>query len=264
MFHRELNLENPTYFTEKIQWLKLYDRNPLYTQLVDKYAVKDYVSNLIGEEYIIPTIGVWDRFEDIDFEKLPNQFVLKCTHDSGGIIIVDNKNNLDYCAVKKKLKKCLKRNFYLHGREWPYKNVKPRIIAEKYMTQNSNFGLTDYKFFCFEGQVKCLYVSENSHSNNQRLQFFDRDYNPLPIRRKDYLAYDVLPSKPINFEKMIELAELLSKNMIHVRVDMYEIDGKVYFSEYTFHTSSGFLPFEDINWDLKLGEWIKLPSNIKA
>ena len=259
-FGRRLNLDNPQTYNEKLQWLKLNDRRPEYQKLVDKFAVKEYVAGIIGEEYIIPTLGVWDRFDDIDFDKLPNQFVLKCTHDSGGLVIVKDKKKLNIEEAKNKIEKSLKRNYYLIGREWPYKSVNPRIIAETFLSQLGNKNLLDYKFFCFNGCVKCLYVSDNSHSINQRLQFFDREYKPLQIKRRDYADFDQLPTKPENFDLMLRLAEHLAENMIHVRVDMYEINGKIYFGEYTLFTSSGFIPFEDEKWDRIIGKWIELPN----
>ena len=161
---KELNLKKPKTFNEKLQWLKLYDRNPAYTKLVDKYEVRKHIAKTIGQEYLIPLLGVWDTFEDINFSKLPNQFVLKCTHDSGGLIICTDKNRLDIDAARKKINKCLKRNYYYPGREWPYKNVKPRIICEKYMVDESGTELKDYKFMCFNGEVKCIFVCLNRNA----------------------------------------------------------------------------------------------------
>lgn len=257
-FGKELNLDNPQTYNEKLQWLKLNDRRPEYIIMADKYSVKEYVANIIGEEYIIPTIGVWDNFEDIDFYKLPDRFVLKCTHDSGGLVLVRDKEHFNVEAARKKLEKCLKRNYFWFGREWPYKEIRPRIIAEEYLSPDDEKGLIDYKFFCFNGCVKCLYVSENSHLSNQKIQFFDKEFNPLSIKRSDYADFDILPLKPVNYDLMIEIAEKLSKNITHIRVDMYEINKKVYFSELTLFTSSGFVPFEDDKWDQLMGEWIEL------
>lgn len=256
----ELNLDNPQTFNEKLQWLKIHDRKPIYTTMVDKYEAKKYVAKLIGEEYIIPTLGVWDNFNDICFDTLPNQFVLKCTHDSGGLVICRDKSKLDIKNIREKINKSLKRNYYYSGREWPYKNVKPRIIAEEYMEDDKTKELQDYKFFCFDGHVKCLYVSEASHTNEQKLQFFDKDFIPMDCRRKDYKQYTVLPNKPENFDSMIEIAEKLSKGIPHVRVDLYEINGNIYFGELTLFTGSGFIPFELEEWDNKFGEWINLPN----
>ena len=257
---KELNLGSPQTFNEKLQWLKLHDRKPEYTTMVDKYAVKKYVADIIGEEYIIPTLGVWNHFDEIDFDKLPNQFVLKCTHDSGGIVICKDKNKLDLKSAKKKMEKCLKRNYYWSSREWPYKDVKPRIIAEQYIEDNNKEGfLTDYKFFCFNGKMKCMYVSVNSHTAKQKIQFFDRNYNLLPIRRDDYLVFDEIPKKPNHLDDMIKIAEQLSRNIPHTRIDFYYIQNRIYFAEITFFTGSGFIPFSEKKWDYKLGSWIKLP-----
>lgn len=257
---KELNLDNPQTFNEKLQWLKLYDRKPEYTTMVDKYAVKKYVADIIGEEYIIPTLGVWNHFDEIDFDKLPNQFVLKCTHDSGGIVICQDKNKLDLKSAKKKIEKCLKRNYYWSSREWPYKDVKPRIIAEPYMEDSKYGSLTDYKFFCFNGKMKCLYISIGSHTTKQKLQFFDREFNILPIKRSDYLDFDKIPEKPFHLDDMIVLAEILSRDIPHTRIDFYYIHNRIYFGEITFFTGSGFIPFTDEKWDYKLGSWLKLPE----
>lgn len=399
---KKLNLDNLQTFNEKLQWLKLYDRRPEYTIMVDKYEAKKYVADRIGAEYIIPTLGVWDKFDDIDFDKLPNQFVLKCTHDSGGLVICRDKKSLDIQAARKKIEKSLKSNFYWVGREWPYKNVKPRIIAEQYMEDNSSkdlkdykffgfggqvkcfkvdfdrfvehhanyydptgnilhfgekicppnfdanivmpnnlklmdelaeklsqnmpflradfydvngkvyfgeltfypasgFGkftdeawdeqlgkwiklpgkgyiqitddwiilltnrkteeLKDYKFFCFDGKVEVLYVSESSHSDEAKLQFFDKYFNPLDIKRKDYKSFSHTPKKPKRYEEMILIAEKLSTGIPHVRVDLYETNNRVYFGELTFYTGSGFIPFADKKWDKWLGDFIKLDSS---
>ena len=401
---KSLNLDNPQTFNEKLQWLKLHDRKPEYTTMVDKYEAKKYVASIIGDQYIIPTLGIWDKFEDIDFGKLPNQFVLKCTHDSGGLVICKDKNTLDLSVAKKKINQSLNRNYYYAWREWPYKNVKPRIIAEKYMEDHSTselrdykffcfggmakcykvdfdrfvehranyfsadgelmkigeeicppdfnkeipvpknlekmkefaeklsatqpflradfydvdghvyfgeltfypasgFGkfiydgndellgswiklpeksevggyyliykeclcvlniknnkvLNDYKFFCFNGNVKCLYISDSIH---HKIQFYDDKFNKLDIQRYDYTQFEVMPKKPINFEKMKQLAQQLSKDIPHVRVDFYEINGNIYFGELTFFTGSGFIPFKERKWDEILGNWLILPEKV--
>ena len=226
--------------------------------MVDKYEAKEYVASIIGEQYIIPTLGIYDTWDEIDFDKLPNQFVIKCTHDSGGVVICKNKDVFDYNKARKIIEKSLRHNFYYAGREWPYKEVKPRIIIEKYMEDNSDHQIRDYKFLCFNGKPKVLYISDNSHTPSQRICFFDMNFNQLDIKRFDYRDYDILPNKPKNFEKMKELASILSKNMIHLRVDFYEIDGKIYFGELTFYTGSGLIPFKSDEWDYKLGELINI------
>lgn len=256
---RRLNLRNSKLYSEKIQWLKLYDRKPEYTQMVDKYEAKKYVAERIGEEYIIPTLGVWDKFEDIDFDSLPNQFVLKCTHDSGGLAICQDKDTFDMEKAKKRIKGSLKTNYYYHGREWPYKNVKPRIIAEKYMEDKATCELRDYKFFCFDGQVKALFIAteRGSATEETKFDFFDENFNHLPFTNGHPNA-EKLPEKPVNFEKMKELASVLSKGIPHLRVDFYEADGRAYFGELTFSHWSGMMPFDPPKWDEILGSWIQL------
>lgn len=259
---KKLDLKDPKTFNEKLQWLKLYDRKPVYTQMVDKYEAKSYAAERIGEEYIIPTLGVWDRAEDIDFDALPNQFVLKCTHDSGGLVICRDKSQLDIEGAKKKLNKALKNNFYYSFREWPYKNVKPRIIAECYMSdENQQKGLTDYKFYCFAGVPKFLYVSTGLENHaTAHISFLNLDWTFAPFQRTDYEGYAQLPPKPKNFEKMIRIAEELSRGIPFLRVDLYEINGNVYFSELTFCPCAGLMEFNPPQWDEKVGQWLELPE----
>ena len=257
-FKHFANLKHPTTYNEKLNWLKLHDRNPLYTKIVDKYEVKEYIAEKIGEEYIIPTLGVWDHFDDIDFDKLPDQFVLKCTHDSEGLVICKDKSKLDLKAAKEKIKAALKLNFYYIGREWPYKNVKPRIIAEQYMEDHVDGELRDYKFFCFDGEPKAMFVASDRAINATKFDYFDLEYNHLDIKQHYPNAGKV--RKPVTFEKMIELSKVLSKGMPHVRVDFYEVDGKLYFGELTFYHFSGFMPFQPAKWDKTFGDWIKLPK----
>ena len=260
-FGKELNLENPQTFNEKLQWLKLYDRKPVYTTMVDKYAAKEYVADKIGEEYIIPTLGVWDKFDDIDFDALPDQFVLKCTHDSGGLAICRNKKTFDIAAARKKINRCLKRNYYYTFREWPYKNVKPRIIAEKYMVDESGYELKDYKIFCFDGQPKIMFIATDRANPEEetKFDFFDMEFNHLPFQNGHPNAKKSI-MQPKGFKKMKELAAKLSAGIPQVRVDFYDIDGKVYFGELTFSHWSGFVPFDPEEWDYKLGAWIDLPQ----
>ncbi len=257
----DLDLNNPQTFTEKLQWLKLYDRKPIYTTMVDKHDVKDYVANIIGKEYIIPTLGVYDKFEDIDFSKLPNQFVLKCTHDSGGLVIVKDKSKLDIEKAKKKINKCLKRNYYNFSREWPYKNVKPRIIAEKYMVDESGYELKDYKFFCFDGKAELMFIAKDRGLRDEetKFNFYDMNFKLLPFTN-GHPNFKENIEKPKTFDKMKELAEVLSKNIPQVRIDFYDINGQIYFGEITFFHWSGLMPFKPSEWDKKLGDLIKLPS----
>lgn len=257
-----LNLKNPKTFNEKLQWLKIHDRKPLYTTMVDKYEAKKYVANIIGEEYIIPTIAVYDRVEDIDFDTLPNQFVMKCTHDSGGLVICKDKSELDKGAALKTLNHFLHRRYFWQSREWPYKNVKPRIIVEKYMEDEKTKELRDYKFFCFDGVVKALFIASERQVKNEetKFDFFDAEFRHLDIKNGHPNA-SVSIAKPETFKQMKMLAEKLSQNIPHLRVDFYEVNGKVYFGELTFTHWSGFVPFEPKEWDYKFGEWLKLPSN---
>lgn len=260
VFHKHIDLKNPQTFNEKLQWLKLYDRKPEYTTMVDKYAVKQYVADKIGEEYIIPTLGVWNNFDEIDFNNLPNQFVLKCTHDSGGLIICKDKRLLDVKAAKKKIGKSLKHNYYLSGREWPYKNVKPRIIAEKYMINSDINDLPDYKIHCFDGEAKFILVcSERFSDNGTKEDFLDIHWNKLPFKRPHLNGSKKILKKPAGFNRMLELSKKLSKNIPFIRCDFYEIDGQVYFGELTFFPASGFDVFEPAEWDYKLGSWLELP-----
>lgn len=254
-----LNLDNPQTFNEKLQWLKLHDRMPIYTTMVDKYAVKDYVASVIGAEYIIPTLGVWDSFDEIDFDSLPDQFVLKCTHDSGGLIIVKDKTKLDKTAARNRIEKSLKTNYYYLGREWPYKDVKPRVIAEAYMEDSATAELRDYKFFCFNGEAKCYKVDFDRFIGH-RANYFTVDGKLLklgeavcpPDFKKEITA-------PATLKLMRKLAEKLSKTQTFLRVDFYDVDGTIYFGELTFFPASGFGRFIYDGNDELLGSWIKLP-----
>lgn len=261
---KRLDLKNPKTFNEKLQWLKLYNRKPEYTMMVDKYAVREYIKEKLGEEYLIPLLGVWDSSDDIDFDKLPNQFVLKCNHNSGlGMCICKDKSKLDIDKVKKELKKGLEEDYYLTSREWPYKDVPRKIIAEKYMEEKSNTELNDYKLMCFNGKVRCSFVcSERFSDDGLRVTFFDKDWNVMPFERHYPKSVNAI-EKPKTYEKMVEFAEILSKDIPFVRVDFYEISGKLYFGELTFFPGSGYEEFEPEEWDYVVGNWIKLPKKIK-
>lgn len=256
-----LNLDNPQTFNEKIQWLKVYDHNPLYTTLVDKQAVKGWVADKIGKEYVIPTLGVWNSFDEIDFDTLPSQFVLKCTHDSGSVCICQDKNTFDKQAAKIQLTQALKRSGHWYGREWPYKNVPHKIIAEKYMIDTKTQELRDYKFFCFNGEPKMLFVASDRQNPNEetKFDFYDLDFKHLPFTNGHPNSRKSI-EKPHAFEEMKNLARTLSQNIPHVRVDFYEINGQIYFGELTFSHYSGFVPFEPAEWDKKIGDWLKLPA----
>lgn len=258
---KELNLDDPKTFCEKVQWLKLYDRNPDYIKMVDKYEVKKYVSDIIGNDYIIPTYGVWNSFDEIDFDVLPNQFILKCTHDSGGFVICKDKKTFNYDEARKKLSKYLKINYYFMGREWVYKDIKPRIIAEKYIDTLGKPDSVEYKLTCFDGRVGLITICRGiAHSSFdvRTNDNYDRDFNYLPF----YAFYkNTKPTKrPEQLDEIIEICEKLSSNIPQVRVDCYIIDGKVYFGEMTFYTWSGFIEFTPDEWDRKLGDMIKLPQ----
>lgn len=255
-----LHLNNPKTYNEKLQWMKLHDRNPLYTKLVDKFSVKDYVKDIIGGQYIIPTLGVWRTVEEIDFASLPNQFVLKTTHDSGGVCICKDKSTFDIEAAKRKLNNSLHYDYYKLAAEWPYKDVPRRIIAEQYLEDDRYHELRDYKFFCFNGCVKALFVATERQTRKEPyFNFFDRDYNHLDIVQGHPQA-PVPPEKPLNYDLMIQLAEKLSKGFPQVRVDFYEVNGKVYFGELTFFHHSGIVPFIPRKWDYTFGEWFELPN----
>lgn len=255
----KLNLKNPQTFNEKLQWLKLYDRNPEYTKMVDKYEVREYIKEKIGEEYLIPLIGVYDNFDDIDFDKLPNQFVIKCNHDSGGLAICRDKSNFDIVSARKKINASLKRNYYYCGREWPYKNVKPKIIIEKYMEDNVNKELIDYKFMCFDGEPKLSFTCSERYKDGLKVTFFDLDWNKLPFERH-YPSSSKKIKKPFNYNLMLKFSKILSDNIPFVRVDWYEINGKLYFGEMTFYPGNGYEEFKPLEWDKKIGDLIKLPS----
>jgi len=256
---KKLDLKNPKTFNEKMQWLKLYDRKPIYTKMVDKYEVREYIKEKIGEEYLIPLIGVYDSFDDINFELLPNQFVIKCTHDSGGLVVCRNKEKLDLEKARKKINNSLKRNFYYYNREWPYKDVKPRIIIEKYMEDSKSKELIDYKFFCFNGVPKFIYISEGLEDHSTaKISFLNMNFEMEKFKRTDYKAFEKLPEKPETFEKMVAIAKILSQGHAFLRVDLYEINGKIYFGELTFTPCGGYLPFDPEEYDITLGEWIDL------
>ncbi|WP_394238285.1 ATP-grasp fold amidoligase family protein [Niallia oryzisoli] len=254
---KKLNLGNPTTYNEKLQWLKLYDRKPEYTEMVDKYEVRKYIEETIGEEYLIPLLGVYNSFDEINFTTLPDQFVLKCTHDSGGVVICKDKSKLDIEAVRKKINISLSRNYYYHGREWPYKNIKPRIICEKYMVDESGVELKDYKFFCFDGEPKALFIATD-RGIDTRFDFFDMEFNHLPFWQHYKNGVKKI-SKPVGFDDMISLARILSKEIPHIRVDFYDINGKIYFGELTFYHFSGLEKFYPDKYDEIFGNWIVIP-----
>ncbi len=267
---KKLNLNPPKTFNEKLQWLKIHDHNPKYTDLVDKCESKAIVGDIIGEQHIIPMYGVWDKFEDVDFSKLPDTFVLKCTHDCGGLVICKDKSKLDMEKTRKIMTKCLKRNYYWGSREWTYKNVKPRIIAEKLMTDDNipgeesehADGLIDYKFYCFNGVPKFLYVAfanMKDGNKNDAMSYLYTDWTPAHFSRTDHEAFPFEIDKPERFPEMIEIAKKLSKGIPFVRVDLYYLQNEIYFSEMTFCPGSGLGVFSPPEEERKLGDWITLP-----
>lgn len=259
----KLNLDSPQTYSEKLQWLKLYNRKPEYTQMVDKYEAKKYVANIIGEEYIIPTLGVWDKFDDINIDKLPDQFVLKTTHGGGntGVVICKDKSTLDRDAAKKKLDRSLKSDIYKSLKEWPYKNVAKRIIAEQFIESSERQDLADYKFFCFNGEPKFCQVIAGRESGTTTIDWYDKNWIHQDFHEpKNYPFSKEGHTKPSCFEEMLHLASKLSVGQPFLRVDFYEIDNQIKFGELTFFPTSGMGGFDPMEWDYKFGEWIKLPK----
>ena len=261
-----LDLNNPRTFFEKVNWLKLYDRNPLYTKLCDKLLVKDWVIEKIGTKYIIPTLAVYNSIEDIKLEDLPEKFVLKCNHDSGTVFICKDKSKFPLDIIKKSLSTALKHNYFYNAREWSYKNIKPRVFAEAFIENDYETELqelVDYKFFCFNGEPKIMYIANDGAKLREdsitTTDFFDMDFNHLPMRMKDPNA-ETLPTRPKYFEEMKKIAAILSQDIPFVRIDLYETSKGVLFGEYTFYHSGGFTDIYPIEWRYKLGDMIKLPA----
>lgn len=253
----KLNLESPKTYNEKLQWLKLNDRKPLYTQLVDKYEVREYVEKIIGEEFLIPIYGVYESYEEINFDNLPDQFVLKPTHTSGDVFLCKDKSKIDHNSLKNKVQKWLKKDYYNWHREWPYKNIKPRIICEKFMVEKNTNRIKDYKFFCFDGKPELMFIASD-RGENTRFDFYDMSFDHLKVKQH-YPKSEASQTKPANYEDMKVLAEKLSKGFPHVRIDLYSINGKIYFGEFTFYHFSGFEPFEPSTFDYKFGSYLNLP-----
>lgn len=261
---RRLNLRRPKRYTEKLQWLKLYYHNPIIPSLIDKITVKDYVSKLIGKEHIIKTYGTWSKFDEIDFNTLPDKFVLKTNHTGGGegIILCKDKSKLDKEKAKEIITRCLGINMYNSSREWAYKNIKPQIIAEQLLETNDGSDLQDYKFYCFDGVPKVLLIASNRFSTHN-YNYLDMDFSPLPIVSVCGKPVDSsLIKMPATFEEMKRIAASLSKEFPHVRVDLYEVDNVVYFGELTFFDSSGFDNLSSDAVDLEWGKWITLPEKM--
>lgn len=252
------DLDNPGTFNEKLQWLKLNCRRGDYALLVDKYEAKEKVRAILGDDFVIPTLGVWSRFEDIDFSALPQQFVLKTTHDQGGEVIVRDKDRMDMEAARRKIKAHLRRDYFMEHREYPYRTVPPRVLAEQYMEDKTTGELRDYKFFCFDGRCRMILVCTD-RAQGARYGFFDTDFRPLPFKRGKPLG-DRVVERPAQLERMIAVAEKLAQGMPHVRIDLYDVDGHIYFGEYTFFSAAGSKPFEPEEWDTIVGSWLTLPK----
>ncbi len=256
----KLDLRNPKTFTEKMNWLKLYDRRPEYTIMADKYAVREYIAEKIGEEYLVPLLGVWDSADDIDFSQLPEKFVLKCTHNSD-VVICTNKNILDEAKVKEKLNFQLKDDYYLHKREWCYKNIPRKIICEKYMENFDEKSTIEYKVYCFNGIPKLILVcSGRFEKNGVKFDTYDTNWNHLDLQQENCpFAGDVF-SKPDCFEELNDISKILSKDIPFVRVDFNYWNKKLYFGELTLYDSAGFTSFKPEDWDLIIGSWMQLPK----
>lgn len=260
---KKLNLSNPQTFNEKIQWLKLYDRNPAYTEMVDKYEVKKYIAEKIGAKYLIPTLGVWEKFEEIDFDCLPEQFVLKCTHDSGGLVICRDKSKFDRKKSRRKLAGSLRSNYYYIFREWPYKHVKPRIIAEKYMTESGKIVPEDYKVYCMNGVPKYIAVMHNRFQEKKALSetVYDVNWRPQNFSFDEHFSVSgEIQERPERLEELLRIAAVLCQDMPQVRLDFYIIDNQIYFGEITFYTASGLQRMIPPEMDRVIGEMLEIPS----
>lgn len=260
VFEKDLNLKNPQTFNEKMQWLKIHDRKKIYTTMVDKYEAKSFVAEKIGNEYIIPTLGIYKKWKEIDFSKLPNQFVIKCTHDSGSVVICKDKKTFNIEEAKKKIEEHLKINYYYLGREWPYKNAKKRIIIEEYLQGDNS--PKQFDFFCFNGKAKfCFAMYEEAHEQNDEgdIDFLNIDFKPFQKKFIEYIENEEkTKTKPKNFDKMIEIAEKLSSGTKFLRVDLYNVNGKIKFGELTFYPCSGFYKLEDDEIALEYGKLLDL------
>jgi len=254
-----LDLDTPETFNQKLNWMKLYYRDPLFTTMVDKYAVREYVSSKIGKQYLVPLLGVWDNPENIDISILPNKFVLKTTHGCGGMSICRDKEHYDIKTVVTDFKKNMSNNYYYYVREWPYKDVKPRVIAEKYLQNGESINLQVYKVFNFNGYPKIIQMISNDKTKDETIDYFDTEWNRLDLRQ-NYPNSVIIPPKPHTLNEMLELSAKCSEGFPFLRTDWYEVDGKVYFSEFTFYSDGGMEPFTPTYWDKKLGELIELPK----
>lgn len=261
---RKLNLKNPKEYNEKLQWLKLNDRKPEYSTMVDKYEVRGYIEDLLGDKYLIPCLGIYDSVDDIDIDALPNRFVLKCTHDSGSVEICKDKSSFDIEGARHRLSQAMKRNYYATYREWPYKYVKPRIIAEGYL-EGDGGDLKDYKVMCFNGEAKIVEVHENRFVEGKvhTQTFYDKEWNIVPLTQVETVTVDRPGERPRQLDEIIRLSELIAKDMYHARIDWYIEGDKIYFGEITFFDGSGFESFSTPEMERMLGDMIKLPEKWK-
>lgn len=257
---KRLNLVEPKTFNEKLQWLKLNDRHPEYTMMVDKYLVRDYIKRIIGEEHLIPLLGVWESTDNIDFSALPNEFVLKCNHNSGlGMCICKDKSTLDIKQTKRELQKGMNQDYYLTGREWPYKNVQRRIIAEKFMIDYESAELIDYKIHNFNGEPRFILVCRDRYKDTGLTEdFYSAEWKRMDIKRPGCPNAKNELEKPEQLEKMLEFSRILAKDIPFLRTDFYVINKKIYFGELTFYPASGFTSFEPEIWDQKFGDWLDI------
>lgn len=257
-----MDFRSPHTFNEKLCWLKLYDRKPVYTTMVDKYSVKFFIDKILGKGYTIRTIGAYDSVNEINWKKLPEKFVIKCNHGSGDVIICKDKKTINIDEVKKTMQSYLRQDYYILGREWPYKNVKRKILIEEYIEDEKTKDTWDYKFFCFNGKVKCFKI-DFDRSTNHKANYYDRECRLLPMGEKvcppDWNRNIEIPS---NINQMIDIAEKIAKNIdcSFERIDLYNINGKIYFGEITFFPGGAHMEFIDSKWDKEMGDWIKLSN----
>ena len=262
---RKLNLRNPREYNEKLQWLKLNDRKPEYSTMVDKYEVRGYIEDLLGDKYLIPCLGIYDSVDDIDIDALPDRFVLKCTHDSGSVEICKDKSSFDIEGARHRLSQAMKRNYYATYREWPYKSVKPRIIAEGYL-EGDGGDLKDYKVMCFNGDAKIIEVHENRFVEGKvhTQTFYDREWEIVPLTQVETVTVDRPGERPRQLDEILRLSELIAKDMYHARIDWYIEGDKIYFGEITFYDGSGFESFSTPEMERMLGDMINLPEKWKV
>ena len=251
---QKLNLESPKTYNEKMQWLKLHDHRTEYKQMADKYAVREFVADKIGTQYLVPFLGVWDSFDEINFDELPNQFVLKCTHDSGSVVICRDKERFNKTAARKKLQKALKRDYFAAKREWCYQGVKPRIIAEEFLGEN----ISDYKIHTFGGQAKTVQVDFDRFINHKRNIYTASDWAYIPLSIRYQTDPDRVIDRPSKLAKMLSIAERLAENIPYMRVDLYFVSGKIYFGEITFYHEAGLNRFTPSEYGAQWGDWIEL------